>query len=164
MRAAVVRQPPELVTLPTSSREHVLAARSSALTAFSHCAGAHQDFRFPTEIRMVISAALNWRSYSEKTGSDKNSILTGRSYSNCQIGTLHCCSCPAHPPCLVAFVFKAFPLFSTNLFALLRFARQYPNSPHPSRSLQQHTLIAIMFHFSKGAMPWLLLAVSRFGM
>ena len=28
----------------------------------------------------------------------------------------------------------------------------------------QHTLITIiMFHFTKGAMPWLLLAVSRFG-
>lgn len=63
MMAVVVRQAPNWSRCPLhSSQEHVLAARSSALTAFSHCAGAHQDFRFPTEIRMVISAALNWRS------------------------------------------------------------------------------------------------------
>ena len=58
---------------------------------------------------------------------------------------------------------QGLPLLFTNLFALVRFAQLYPDSPHPSRSLQ-HTLIAlIMFHFTKGSMPWLLLAVSRFG-
>lgn len=92
--------------------------------------------------------------------------MTGCSYSNCQIGTLHrrCRGVPSQRGAVPGyFCTKALPLLFTNLFALVRFAHQYPDLPHPSRSLQ-HTLIAIiMFHFTMGAMPWLLLAVSRFG-